>query len=118
MRTIFLDRLLRRERVARYPAADDRPPTAFRGQPELLAERCRGHAACAAACPSGALQVERLAAGWDWQLDRARCVSCGLCVEACPEQAVVASGEFELAARDRPSLLSRIELRPARKARA
>jgi formate hydrogenlyase subunit 6/NADH:ubiquinone oxidoreductase subunit I len=83
----------------------------FRGMPILAAERCRGHAACADACPSGALHVEQHTGRWTWALDRAVCIACGLCIEACPEQALTASAEFELAARERSAL--RIDVSPA-----
>jgi formate hydrogenlyase subunit 6/NADH:ubiquinone oxidoreductase subunit I len=44
--------------------------------------------------------------GWAWELDDARCVFCGLCVEACPTGALVMSQEFELAVRDRSDLVT------------
>jgi ferredoxin len=53
-----------------------------------LASTCRNHGACAAHCPSQALQA--------WQNDReagitfdaASCLECSLCVRACPEKAL------------------------------
>jgi ech hydrogenase subunit F len=106
---LLLHRLFRNHQPARYPVADATPPAAFRGLPELDVKRCRGHAACAAACPSNALLVDTTASGWVWQLDRARCLACGLCLEACPEQALTNSADFELAVRGRGALLQRWE---------
>jgi formate hydrogenlyase subunit 6/NADH:ubiquinone oxidoreductase subunit I len=108
MLTVFR-RLFSKDRTQlRYPDDPGTVPPLFRGMPRLLSERCQGHASCADVCPSQALQVDRRPGGWDWQLDRASCIACGLCIEACPEQALVSSTEFELAARDRADLQIRV----------
>jgi formate hydrogenlyase subunit 6/NADH:ubiquinone oxidoreductase subunit I len=104
MRAVFKRRLTARSLGPRYPNDPSTVPTAFRGMPAVIADRCRGHAECAAVCPSDAIRVGRQADGWTWELDRARCVACGLCAEACPEQAIAISPEFELAARTRAGL--------------
>jgi Ni,Fe-hydrogenase III small subunit/formate hydrogenlyase subunit 6/NADH:ubiquinone oxidoreductase subunit I len=89
------------------------PPPLFRGMPELDPARCRGHAACAAVCPSGAIAVpDRGAEGWSWRLDRARCVGCGACVEACPTGALASGPEFLLAARRREDLVDEVIFEP------
>jgi formate hydrogenlyase subunit 6/NADH:ubiquinone oxidoreductase subunit I len=93
---------------SRYPDDPSSPPPMFRGMPDLLVERCRGHAACAEACPSQALRVATQLSGWVWELDRASCVACGKCAEACPERAIVISRAFELAARTREALQVRV----------
>lgn len=87
-----------------YPAQHEPAPEAFRGQIRIDTSRCDGEAACAAVCPAGAISVERSAGGWTWALTDARCVFCGLCVEACPTNALSASGEYELAVRDASDL--------------
>ena len=119
MLSIFRRRFAQRGSAARYPEDPGTPAPTFRGMPALLADRCRGHAACAAVCPSRALEVERTVTGWIWELDRARCVACGLCAEACPEQAIVSSPAFELASRTRAALRLQvaIDARPAEAAR-
>lgn len=106
-----LTALFRRQRsIARYPAAADRPPPYFRGMPEIDVVRCRGHAACARACPSGAIAVEGADdRGWRWSLDRARCVGCGLCAEVCPTGALSIRDDFELAARRRDDLVATVD---------
>jgi formate hydrogenlyase subunit 6/NADH:ubiquinone oxidoreductase subunit I len=110
MLAIFKRRLTARPFGPRYPAEPATVPPGFRGMPELIAERCRGHASCAAVCPSGAIQVERWTGGWTWELDRARCLACGLCAEACPARAITISPDFELAARTRAALRTRVVL--------
>ena len=63
--------------VVQYPEERVDYPDAFRGMPVLV------------------------------QLDNGqpKCVACGLCEEACPEEAIVMSREVELSTFDRPSLL-------------
>ena len=120
-----------------YPEKPDPMPAGARGTPELIADRCRGHAACEAVCPShaitltpspprppdhypqtgdpanrlpdSALDVPRV-----WQIDYGRCVFCGLCAEVCPEDAIAITGRYELAARRREDLVVRVPLRGAR----
>jgi len=104
MLSIFRRSLATGTVTTRYPQEPEHPPPAFRSQPALLAERCTGSAACAAACPTGAVAVAPTTEGWRWSLDRARCAGCGLCVEACPTAALVHESEFELAARQRGDL--------------
>jgi formate hydrogenlyase subunit 6/NADH:ubiquinone oxidoreductase subunit I len=82
-----------------YPAEPEPAPARYRGQVQLDTSRCRGDAACARACPSGAIAVEPTEAGWVWRLNDARCVFCGLCQDACANNAVSLSNEFELAVR-------------------
>jgi hypothetical protein len=71
-----------------------------------------------AVCPSRALQIDRVSPGddprnpreGDWLVfDVGACTACGACRRAAPE-AVVASGEFELAATSRSALVKRIPL--------
>ncbi|MBI5284903.1 MAG: 4Fe-4S binding protein [Chloroflexi bacterium] len=62
---------------------------------------------CAAACPTQAIVVRDRGGGTaEWQLDYGLCVFCGRCVEACPENAIVATGAFELAGRERGDLIA------------
>ena len=80
-------------------------------------ERCTGCSTCAQACPDGcilvattpkpdgSLNVDR------YEIDFRLCMYCGLCVEACPYQAIQAGGDFRDAVyvhddmyKDRPAL--------------
>lgn len=91
-----------------YPAIAEPAPPTYRGQVQLLADRCIGDGACARVCPSEAIAVTAMPdAGWTWELDDARCVFCGLCAEACPTTAILLSNEFELSVRDRADLGAR-----------
>ena len=64
-------------------------------------ERCTGCSTCAQACPDGCILVET-SPNADGSLNKVRyeidfriCMYCGLCVEACPYQAIQAGGVFE-----------------------
>jgi formate hydrogenlyase subunit 6/NADH:ubiquinone oxidoreductase subunit I len=73
--------------------------------PVIVDEACRGDSECAAVCPTNAIAVELQPNGWTWRLDRAACIACGLCMEACPFVALDVSQEFELASRTRADLV-------------
>jgi formate hydrogenlyase subunit 6/NADH:ubiquinone oxidoreductase subunit I len=76
--------------------------------PDLIDGLCRGAGDCAIVCPTSAIQVERDRTDWTWRLDRAACTGCGLCMEACPYQALEASPKFELASRSREDLVETV----------
>ena len=63
-------------------------------------ERCTGCSTCAQACPDGCILVETRP-NPDGTLEKVRyeidfrlCMYCGLCVEACPYEAIQAGGTF------------------------
>jgi formate hydrogenlyase subunit 6/NADH:ubiquinone oxidoreductase subunit I len=94
-----------------YPSEAELAPPSHRGQVLLDTSRCQGDAACARACPSLAIAVEREEAGWSWSLDDARCVFCGLCADACPSEAISLSNAFELATLDAGDLRTTVAFR-------
>ena len=76
--------------------------------------KCTGCIACERACPDYIIQIE-LTTAEDrskhidhWRYEIGACMMCGLCVEACPYDAILMSQNYELARTD-PSTLS-IEL--------
>jgi hydrogenase-4 component H len=115
--------------TTRYPAAHDQMPQAFRGRPVIDPARCladQGCSACVQVCLPGALHLSEGRAGTDsptdiegqglngttgshekaehLTLDLARCIMCGLCVSACPADALHMTQEYELAASDPEAL--------------
>lgn len=95
--------------TTRYPKRPELMPARFRGRPVLDAERCQaaqGCTDCVQACLPGALRLttpvtpEQAVEGEDGTrlvLDYGRCIMCGLCASACPNQALILSTEYELA---------------------
>lgn len=104
MLDLFLQRLRGGLATTSYPTVLEPVPPTFRGMPRLKPERCRGEAACAAVCPSTAIQVVPNSERWTWTLDRAACLGCGRCLDVCPHGALEVESVFELAAQARASL--------------
>lgn len=70
---------------------------------ETGATKCTGCIACERACPDYIIKIE-LTTAEDrskhidhWRYEIGACMMCGLCVEACPFDAIVMSHEYELA---------------------
>jgi Ni,Fe-hydrogenase III small subunit/ferredoxin len=79
-----------------------RPPFGF---PVIDYTKCTACDACAAACPTGAIQSTAPAADRrKVSLSYAACIQCRECVEACPEQAVSPGRDFEVATYTREQL--------------
>jgi NAD(P)H-quinone oxidoreductase subunit I len=69
-------------------------------------ENCAGEQACVESCPTAAISFQP--AGEDrhtWRLDYGLCVFCGNCLAACPNDAIIATEEFELAGRNRTDVV-------------
>jgi Ni,Fe-hydrogenase III small subunit/ferredoxin len=88
--------------VAWPGASPPAPSERFRGRPEIDAGKCPdGCAACAEACPTGAIAIGAEGP----RLDLGRCVFCAGCLEACPEGAIRYTRDHRLAARRREDLV-------------
>jgi ferredoxin len=77
-----------------------------------VSERCGNHQVCAATCPTGALFAWRgdLASGTGFAPDR--CIDCGACERACPQQALHLADPWDDAySSGRPRRLTRFEAR-------
>jgi NADH-quinone oxidoreductase subunit I len=89
----------------------------FRGQEFAWYEnRCTGCASCAKYCPLGIIKIVTQPSGEDMQegekyaidvfdIDIGRCMFCGLCVEACPYDAIHMGSGFEEAQPQRQNLI-------------
>jgi len=92
-----LERLRQGKRTLEFPKrASQALVPRFRGRPLIHPERCHGGcAACADACPTGAIHStnDHIA------LDLGRCIFCSECQNACPTGAIEFSQDYHLAAR-------------------
>ncbi len=83
-----------------YP--EEQRPIPARARTNLLwfEERCTGCSTCAQACPDGCILVhtspaEDRSLNVDrYEIDFRLCMYCGLCVEACPYEAIQAGGKL------------------------
>lgn len=90
-------------------------------------DRCTGCASCAKYCPLGIIEIVTSPGGFDvkegesfaidvFDIDIGRCMFCGLCVEACPYDALHMGSQFERARYERGNLVIPVdELRAAKK---
>jgi NADH-quinone oxidoreductase subunit I/NAD(P)H-quinone oxidoreductase subunit I len=106
--SITLSYLVRRPITVQYPDRTPMPvremlPPRYRGFLELDTSICTGCQACERACPIGCIAIsiekdaanpkQRVVARFD--IDEAKCMFCGLCVEPCQTGALQHTREFE-----------------------
>jgi len=98
---VTLKHLFRPTFTVQYP--EEVRPIPHRARTNLLwfEERCTGCSTCAQACPDGCILVATSPAEGDalnidrYEIDFRICMYCGLCVEACPYEAIQAGGTWK-----------------------
>jgi NADH-quinone oxidoreductase subunit I len=96
-----LRQLFRRPFTVQYPEEVRHMPPRARTNLLWFDERCTGCSTCAQACPDGCILVatsprEDGSLNKDrYEIDFRLCMFCGLCVEACPFEAIQAGGPFD-----------------------
>jgi Ni,Fe-hydrogenase III small subunit/Pyruvate/2-oxoacid:ferredoxin oxidoreductase delta subunit len=89
-------------RTIPYPAELPQMPPLFRGRPTFEQRKCvDGCSACSDACPSEAIKLSH----GEPRLDLGRCIFCGDCATACPDDLIRFTTDWRLAASDRAELL-------------
>jgi formate hydrogenlyase subunit 6/NADH:ubiquinone oxidoreductase subunit I len=103
--TVTIRHLLRHPTVSQFPEQRLNISRRSRGN-ELVwsRERCTGCATCAKTCPQGAIEIVTTTNLADnkyevekYQVDTGYCIQCGLCVEACPYDALFMGYSYERA---------------------
>lgn len=107
--------------TVQYPEERVKQSPRFRGQEfAWYVERCTGCASCAKYCPLGIIKIVTDPDGGNEQdggsyrvdvfdIDQARCMYCGLCVEACPYDALHMGTGFEQSKYRRQDLVIHVE---------
>jgi NADH-quinone oxidoreductase subunit I len=106
---VTLKNFFRKPFTIQYPEEKPRLHSRFRGQEfTWFEDRCTGCASCAKYCPLGIIRIVTDPSGGHEQeggnykidvfdIDQGRCMYCGLCVEACPYDALHMGTTFEAA---------------------
>ena len=118
---VTMRNFVRKPFTVQYP--EERLPQHPRFRGEEFAwyeERCTGCASCAKYCPLGIIKIVTHPSGNNLQegetygidvfdIDIGRCMFCGLCVEACPYDALHMGSGFEEGVYDRQELIVDVE---------
>jgi len=116
--SVTIRHLLRRPVTTQYPEQRLNPSRRIRGN-ELIwsKDKCTGCGTCAKACHIGAIQITTSTNLVDnkyevksYEVDTGYCIFCGLCVEACPFEALFMSYNYERAQYRRNDLVQSKEM--------
>jgi formate hydrogenlyase subunit 6/NADH:ubiquinone oxidoreductase subunit I len=94
--------------TTKYPQVPEIAPKGFRGKPELIAEKCTYCGECVQVCPAGVIWLTEKNNEKTLSLSCCGCIFCARCEEVCKTGAIKLTQEYELSAKKKEDLLSRI----------
>ncbi len=103
--TVTIKHLFRHPTVNQYPEQKLHTSRRIRGQELVWSQtKCTGCCTCAKTCPQGVIEIVTSTNLVDnkyhvekYQVDTGYCIQCGLCVEACPYEALFMGYAYERA---------------------
>jgi NADH-quinone oxidoreductase subunit I len=91
---LTLKQIFRPKFTRQYPEEQWIPPSSYRGRPVLVEEE--GVERCVACGLCARVELEKERYPERFEINMLRCIFCGFCEEACPEEAIVMSDQYEL----------------------
>ena len=89
---------MRKPVTVRYPFVKVEMPKRFRGKLAFNPASCIGCKICERDCPSAAINIRKVGdKKFECDVDLARCIYCGQCVDSCPKKSLATTEFFELA---------------------
>lgn len=89
----------------KYPFEKANMPEKFRGELKFTSEKCIGCMLCMKDCPTNAITIKKVGdKKFEAEVDLAKCIYCGQCVDSCVRKALEITPNFELAQFDRDKL--------------